>query len=258
MSTPLVQVSSLSKTFGDHMVLNDVSLKLEKQEFVSILGPSGCGKTVLLRILSGLINKTGGEIVYDFPSNDHILISMAFQKSPLFPWLSLIDNVTICMNKNGMSKKNKKDIAIEFFKKANLEKFAKYYPDEISGGMRQKVNIIRCFCSGGELILMDEPFVFLDFIQRTELQQFTLKIWQEQKKTLLFVTHNLNEAIILSDRILLMSASQGKVVKEFNVTIPRPRDVKNARFEPSFISLFQEVTFHLSAEINQAKKLYNE
>jgi ABC-type nitrate/sulfonate/bicarbonate transport system, ATPase component len=211
MATPLVQVRNLSKSFCDHKVLNNVSLTLEKHEFVSLLGPSGCGKTVLLKILSGLMNKTGGEITYNFPSNDHILVSMAFQKSPFFPWLNLIDNVTICMNQKRMSKRDKKDIAIEFFKKASLEKFIMYYPDEISGGMRQKVNIIRCFCSGGELILMDEPFVFLDFIQRTELQQFTLKIWQKQKKTLFFVTHNLNEAIILSDRILLMSADKVKL-----------------------------------------------
>lgn len=257
MKNNTLQVKNLKKEFGGITVLKDLSFNLKKGEFVSLLGPSGCGKTVLLKILSGLLERSDGEIDYDFIKDENINISMAFQKSPLFPWLNLTKNIKICMNNKGLTKKEKDEIVLKYLKKAHLERFRKYYPDEISGGMMQKVNIIRCFASGGSLILMDEPFVFLDFIQRTELQKFTLDIWQYEKKTIFFVTHNLHEAIILSDRIFLMGANTGNIIKEFEVAIPRPRDVDEVRKDTEYIHLCNEINGLLLEEVEKSHQLLN-
>lgn len=252
MQNNIIRVKNLKKQFVDTLVLNNISLELKNGEFVSLLGPSGCGKTVLLKILSGLLKKSAGEIKYNFIKNDNINISMAFQKSPLFPWLNLIENIKICMNNKNLNKEEKHKIALEYLRKAHLERFKEYYPDEISGGMTQKINVARCFCSGANFILMDEPFVSLDFIQRTELQQFTLDIWRDEKKTILFVTHNLHEAIILSDRILLMSANPGTITKEFQINIPRPRDVNEIRKSSRYIELLSEINKLLSIEVKKS------
>ncbi len=245
----IICAQNLKKVFGDKVVLNNLSLSIKRGEFVSIIGPSGCGKTILLKILSGLTEKSDGIIEYNFSTNNIVNMSMVFQRSPLFPWLSLIKIITICMNNGNLSKKEKYDIALSYLKKARLDKFEDYFPHQISGGMRQKVNIIRSYCSGGEVIFMDEPFVSLDFIQRTELQEFTMKIWREERKTILFVTHNIHEALILSDRILLMGATSGVIEHEFGVDIPRPRDLETIRQEKFYINLLNKINIFLKKEI---------
>ena len=185
MTDTIVSVNQLKKDFADQ-VLNNVTFHLKRDEFVSLLGPSGCGKTVLLKNLSGLIKKTAGDIHFNFREHTQVPVSMAFQKSPLFPWLTVLKNITICMNYSSLSAAQKEAEALDYLKTAHLENFRDYYPHEISGGMGQKVNVIRSFCSGSELVLMDEPFGALDFIQRTELQKFTLDIWTKKKKNDLF------------------------------------------------------------------------
>lgn len=257
MQDNIIRVKNLKKEFGDNIVIDNLSLELKRGEFVSLLGPSGCGKTILLRIISGLLKKSAGKIEYNFVENDNITISMTFQKSPLFAWLNLIENITICMNNRKMTDEKKNEIAFAYLRKANLESFKTYFPNEISVGMAQKINVLRCFCSGANVIFMDEPFVSLDFIQRTELQRFTLDIWQEEKKTILFVTHNLHEAIILSDRILLMSSSPGKIIEDFEVGIPRPRDVIEVRRNNKYIELSSRVNELLSAEVKKSQKVLN-
>ena len=245
----IICAQNIKKAFGDKVVLNNLSLSIKKGEFVSIIGPSGCGKTILLKILSGLTEKSDGIIEYNFSTNNIINMSMVFQRAPLFPWLSLLKNITICMNNGNLSKKEKHEIALSYLKRARLDRFQDYFPHQISGGMRQKVNIIRSYCSGGEVIFMDEPFVSLDFIQRTELQDFTMKIWREERKTILFVTHNIHEALILSDRILLMGASSGVIEHEFGVDIPRPRDVETIRQEKLYINSLNKINIFLKKEI---------
>lgn len=249
-----VRVKNLKKQFGDMVIINDLSLELKKEEFVSLIGPSGCGKTILLRMLSGLLARSSGSIEYDFIKKENINISMAFQRSPLFPWLSLIENIKICMNNKGFSKNKKEEIALEYLRKARLERYKEYYPDEVSSGMMQKVNVVRCFASGGSLVLMDEPFVFLDFIQRTELQRFTLDIWSKEKKTVLFVTHNIHEALILSDRILLMGIDRGNIIGEFKIDISRPRDVEEVRSSREYIELYVEINKTLSEEVKKSQE----
>ena len=251
MNDPILKIKNLKKTFAASVVFENLSLEIKRGEFVSVLGPSGCGKTVLLRMLAGLLKKTSGEISYHFPAPGDINISMAFQKAPLFPWLKVIDNITICMNNASLSAREKESIALEHLQRANLKKFKDYYPSEISGGMTQRVNVIRCFCSGSDLILMDEPFVSLDFIQRTQLQQFTLDIWNKEKKTILFVTHNVHEAIILSDRILVMSGDKGRFIGDFQIRIERPRNVDEVREKPEYLKAFKEINKLLSEEVKK-------
>ncbi|MBU1998774.1 MAG: ABC transporter ATP-binding protein [Candidatus Omnitrophota bacterium] len=224
MSDLILEVKGLDKSFGRHRVFQGLSFGVKKGEFVALLGPSGCGKTTLLKILAGLIPKTRGQIDYYFLETDTPYIPLAFQKSPLFPWLNLRENITICMNRRVMDQPKKEALALSYLDKAGLSKFSNFYPRQISGGMAQKVNIIRCFSNNAELILMDEPFVFLDVLQRQELQQFTLDIWQESKRTIFFVTHDINEAILLSDRIIIMGGKPGEIVREFSLPFPRPRN----------------------------------
>jgi len=251
MQFHILNVKNVKKSFNGHDIIDDVNFELKKGEFVSLVGPSGCGKTVLLKILAGLMSHSGGEIRYDFTNENDINISMAFQRSPLFPWMDIFENITVCMNNRGFSQSEREKIAEDYLRKAQLERFKNYYPNQISGGMTQKVNVLRCFCSGSELILMDEPFVFLDFIQRTNLQKFTLDVWREERKTIFFVTHNLHEAITLSDRILLMSANPGKIINEFNVDFERPRNIEDIRESPKYIELFRDVNRHLIHEVEK-------
>ncbi len=251
MSDLILKIKDLKKTFAENVVFAGLSLDVHKGEFVSVLGPSGCGKTVLLRMLAGLLQKTSGEIKYHFTDPGHINIGMAFQRSPLFPWLDVLENITICMNNRPLSAQAKESTALEYLQKANLGKFTNHYPAEISGGMAQRVNVLRSFCSGSELILMDEPFVSLDFIQRTQLQQFTLDIWNKEQKTILFVTHNVHEAIILSDRILVMAAEGGRIVGDFRVGIGRPRNVDEVREKPEYLHAFKEINKLLTEEVRK-------
>jgi NitT/TauT family transport system ATP-binding protein len=253
MEDTIIYAKNLSKVFGDKIVLNNLSLSLERGEFVSLIGTSGCGKTILLKVLSGLTEKTSGAIDYNFTTKNNVNISMVFQRAPLFPWLSLIENITICMNNSNLSRKEKHDIAHAYLERARLDKFQDYFPNQISGGMRQKVNIIRSYCSGAEVIFMDEPFVSLDFIQRTELQEFALKIWDEERKTILFVTHNVHEALILSDRIFLMGATSGVIGHEFEIDLPRPRDVEAIRQEKSYMRLLNKINSFLKKEIEHLR-----
>jgi len=255
MNNCLIQVKNLSKNFGEKTVLKKITFDLKKGEFVSLLGPSGCGKTVLLKIISRLLESSEGTINNSSVTSPNINISMAFQKSPLFQWLNLMENITICMNTGNMSEIEKKETVLKYFERTNLSSFADYFPNQISGGMTQKVNVLRCFCSKSDLILMDEPFVFLDFIQRASLQKFTLDIWKKEKRTILFVTHNIHEAITLSDRILLMSTAPGEMVKEFVINISRPREIEEIRVSKEYIDLYLEINKYLSIEISKFENL---
>lgn len=226
----MVKVEDLSQRFGALPVLDRLSFSVSEGEFVSIVGPSGCGKTVLLRIMAGLESPTSGRIRLGSPQ-----VAYAFQKSPLFPWLSLAENVRIC------TPAGRERLIESYFELAGLAAFRNELPARISVGMRQKVNVIRAFCSGHPIILMDEPFVSLDFPGRRELQQLTLELWRREGKTILFVTHDIDEALLLSQRLLVFSARPGRIVKELPVWLAYPRDPQSARGKPEYQAAFQEV-----------------
>lgn len=206
-------------------VLDQIELTIEKGEFVSLLGPSGCGKSTLLSLIAGLQQPTNGiiqlgETPVKKPSPDK---GVVFQEAALFPWLNVWENVAYPLRKK-MNKKERKEQAKFFLQKVQLGKFLDHYPHELSGGMQQRVAIARVLAMNPELLLMDEPFGALDEQTRNVLQQELERIWLGTNKTVVFVTHSIREAIKLSDRIIIMGARPGRIISDFNVDLPRPRN----------------------------------
>ena len=206
-------------------VLDQIELTIEKGEFVSLLGPSGCGKSTLLSLIAGLQQPTKGtiqlgETPVKKPSPDK---GVVFQEAALFPWLNVWENVAYPLRKK-MNKKERKEQAKFFLQKVQLGKFLVHYPHELSGGMQQRVAIARVLAMNPELLLMDEPFGALDEQTRNVLQQELERIWLGTNKTVVFVTHSIREAIKLSDRIIIMGARPGRIISDFNVDLPRPRN----------------------------------
>lgn len=233
------EVENVSKTFvsGDSdeevIALKDINLTIETGEFVSFVGPSGCGKTTTLRIIEGFEKPTEGSVKDDGelvtgPSNQRGFI---FQNYSLFPWLNVIDNVIFGLGINGKPEKESKKRAMEYLKTVGLEDFAERYPSELSGGMKQRVAIIRSLINDSESLLMDETFSALDIQTKHKLQNQILKICKEQKKTIIFVTHDIDEAVYLSDRIVVFSRRPGMVKKIFEIKMEHPRDRQCQEFE---------------------------
>lgn len=245
-----IQLRNVSFKWGDDLdetVLEDISFNIEREEFVSFVGPSGCGKSTLLNLVSGLLKPTSGDILID---NDKVLepnkeLGFVFQDYSLFPWLNVFNNVAFGLKINKIPKK---EIALEvedILRKVGLWKSKKKYPHELSGGMQQRTAIARVLANHSDYVLMDEPFGALDYQTRLDMQLFLLSIWKDFKKTILFVTHNVEESIMLSDRVFLFSLGQTKKVKEININIDRPRDYHSMEFS----KYRKEIIDHL--QINQ-------
>ena len=205
-----------------------LNFEVKENEFVCILGPSGCGKTTILNAIAGFIKPTKGEILLNGrniaePTKD---MGVVFQHNVLFPWKTVEENIKIGPRINGSSKYKIKKITDYFLKLIGLRKYANYYPNELSGGMQQRVGFARALANNPEIILMDEPFSHLDAQTRAKLHQQLLRILNKHKKTIVFVTHDTDEALILSDRILIMSKRPGKMKKEIKNNLPKPRTYK--------------------------------
>ncbi|MEK6628665.1 MAG: ABC transporter ATP-binding protein [Bdellovibrionota bacterium] len=233
---PLLEVEDLTVLFGEHRVLDGVSFRIQKGEVVSVVGKSGSGKTVLLRTLAGLLKPQMGRINFNFKNNNKSSIGFAFQKSPLFPWLSVHENLSICID--GEDEKNRIN---ELLKNMGLENFKNHFAREISGGMAQKINLLRALSNNRELILMDEPFGSLDGFQREELQQFTHKACRSADRSLILVTHDIDEAILLSDRIFILSTKTSKLSHQINVNIVKPKILSEMRSDRQYNGIYQQV-----------------
>jgi NitT/TauT family transport system ATP-binding protein len=220
----------LSKIFGEGSnatrAIADISFETTEGEFLCILGPSGCGKTTLLKIIAGLIEPTSGEVIYNGKSSDGPLNSMVFQEHGVFPWMNVIDNVAFGLEMRGVPRKERYDRSIDFLKRVGLAQYAMRNPHELSVGMRQRIAIARAFVNNPEILLMDEPFGSLDAQTRLILQDELLKIWSDHKKTVIFVTHDIDEAILLGDRVLVMTSVPGTIREVITVGIDRPRDLQ--------------------------------
>lgn len=209
--------------------LNGIDLEFKKGEFVCILGPSGCGKSTLLNIIAGLEKASTGKVFL----NDREVKgagpdrAVMFQESALFPWLRVIDNVEFGMKMAGVSKEARRDRALSYLKMVHLTRFQHSYVHELSGGMKQRVALARALTLDSEVLLMDEPFAALDSQTKSILQLELQQIWWETKKTVVFVTHNVEEAVLLADRVIVMSANPGKVKKDFKIQLARPRQIEN-------------------------------
>jgi NitT/TauT family transport system ATP-binding protein len=217
------------------LAIDSFSISIEEGEFVSIVGPSGCGKSTFLKIVDGLVEPTGGTLLVDGhtiskPGQDR---AMVFQDASLFPWYTVLDNVAYGLECQGVRRKEARARAEPFIELVGLAGFGHHYPYELSGGMQQRVNLARALAVDPELLLMDEPFAALDAQTREVMQSELLSIWQRAHRTVLFITHQIDEAIYLSDRVLVMSARPGRLLADVPVDIPRPRELqvkRSARF----------------------------
>ncbi|MCK0471143.1 ABC transporter ATP-binding protein [Halalkalibacter sp. APA_J-10(15)] len=252
-----VKIENVGKTFENkeektsYTVFNDIHLDVQSGEFVSLLGPSGCGKSTLLNIVAGLDHASNG-VVYvgdtavKGPGADR---GVVFQEAALMPWMTVLDNVMFSIKKR-YGKKKAKDRAIEYLKLVHLSKFINSYPHELSGGMKQRVSIARALAMDPEVLLMDEPFGALDEQTRSMLHKEVQYIWQQTKKTILFVTHNIRESILLSDRIVLMGTRPGGIIETYDVPLPRPRKTS----DEAFTSLEERISQRLAGEIDKVMK----
>lgn len=207
------------------VVLDDVSFTIEKGTFVSFVGPSGCGKTTLLRILDGLIEPSAGKVVIDGEtvSGPSETRAMVFQEFNLLPWRTVLRNIEFGLELQGADKRARRQAASDILKRVGLEGFERYYPHQLSGGMKQRVGLARALCVSPTYLFMDEPFGALDPQIRELMQLELLKLLNTQRKTVIFVTHSVDEAIFLSDRILVFSARPGRILASIDIDLPRPR-----------------------------------
>ncbi len=228
---------------GEEIVaLQSLSLTVKENEFVTLLGPSGCGKSTFLRLAAGLERVSAGQIEVDDrpiagPGADR---GMVFQSYTLFPWLTVSENVRFALKKSGLPRSEQEALVREYLQLVGLEKFAAAYPNQLSGGMRQRVAIARALVYQPQILLMDEPFGALDAQTRLLMQELLLQVWQTHRATVLFVTHDVEEAILLSDRIYIMTARPGRLKAEMRVDLPRPRSLIEAEASPRFVELRQQ------------------
>lgn len=252
-----ISVTHLNKIFhtnsGQIMALQDISLSIGEGEFFCIVGPSGCGKTTLLRILAGLDDSSGGTINIKSTDVNRPINSMVFQEQSIFPWMTVIDNVSYGLRMRGIPKKKRYEIAQHYIEMIGLSKFTYAYPSQLSGGMKQRVSVARAFANDPEILLMDEPFGALDEQNRILLQQELLRIWEETRKTTVFITHSIDEALCLGDRIMVMSANPGVIKTIIDNTLPRPRNISEIRTSLEYNQLFESIWHILRDEVINSK-----
>ena len=257
MNTSKVSVSDLSVQFTDRsgtgrlLALDRVSLNVNEGEFVCIVGPSGCGKTTLLRTLAGLQHPLTGSAIIHHADTTRAASAMVFQGASVFPWMTALENIGYGLRTRRVPYAERNRIAREWAAKIGLERFAEAYPHQLSGGMQQRVGLARAFAYDPDVLLMDEPFGALDAQTRLLLQETLLRLWQESGTTILFVTHSIDEALTLADRIVVMSARPGRILADLRVDFERPRDVLTLRSDARFGTLFAEVWGLLRAEVDR-------
>ena len=257
---PKLALSHLSMVYAQRgrrfAALQDVSLDIETGEFISIVGASGCGKTTLLRIVDGLVSPTLGEVTVDGqrvtrPGPDR---GFVFQQDALFPWRTVVDNIIFGLEVQGRAKREALKRADELVRLVGLAGFEQHFPHELSGGMRQRANLARALTIDPDILLMDEPFAALDAQTREIMQAELLRVWRSNRKTVMFDTHQIDEAVYLADRVVVMTSRPGQVKAVLEVDIPRPRDLSVKR-TPVFLELIDEIWKMIEEEVKAALQM---
>ena len=227
-----IQVQNLTKKYGDLLVLDDISFNIKKGEFVCVVGPTGCGKTTFLNLLSCLIEPTQGQILIDgVPANPKKHdIAFVFQEPSSYPWLNVKDNIEIGMKLKKWPKEKRAQRADEILKLMGLEQFAESYPSQLSVSTEQRMVIGRAFAMNPDLLLMDEPYGQMDIKMRFYLEDEVIRLWKETGTTVIFITHNIEEAVYLAQKVLILTNKPAKIKEELNVDIPHPRNVSDEEF----------------------------
>ena len=250
-----LEIRNLSQSFprddGSVLtVLDDLTFEVKDKEFVCILGSSGCGKTTLLRLIAGLDEARSGQIILDGEEihGTNPKVGFVFQEYSLFPWRTVIDNIAFGLEMKGMGKEERYRIADHYLQLVNLTQFRNSYPSELSGGMRQRVAVTRALALDPVLLLMDEPFGALDAQTRNALQQELLQIWEKTKKTIVFITHSVDEAVFMADRIIVLTPRPGRLCQIFPVELPRPRDRTSVEFAQVRRDVLDQINRHCSIQ----------
>ena len=254
----MLAVRGVSKRFasrgGETIALQSTDLDVAENELITILGPSGCGKSTLLRIVAGLDRQTSGDVLLDGkaihgPGADR---GMVFQSYTLFPWLTVRENVCFGLAERGLARAQQLEIADAFIAKVGLRGFEHHYPKQLSGGMQQRTAIARALANGPRMLLMDEPFGALDHQTRELMQELLLGIWEAERKTVLFVTHDIDEAVFMGSRVVVMSARPGRIKLARVVELPHPRHY-SVKTTPPFAQLKAELTEQVRVEVRAAQ-----
>jgi NitT/TauT family transport system ATP-binding protein len=252
-----IRLSHLTKRFrtkaGVFTAVDDVSVEISSGSFFMIVGPSGCGKTTLLRIVAGLEQPSAGAVEVVRADREKPINAMIFQGESIFPLMNVWDNAAYGLAMRGVAKREIAEVVGHYLERTGLTRFADSYPHQLSGGMKQRVAIARAFANDPEILLMDEPFSALDEQNKTLLQQELLRIWEETKKTVLFITHSVDEAVTLGDRIMIMTAQPGRAKAMIDVPFPRPRNVFDLRAEPAYGELIYRIWGDLRDEVQRAR-----
>ena len=248
-----LDVKALNKQFGDLQVLQDIDVAVERGEFIAVVGPSGCGKTTFLRIVAGLEPASSGTIRLDDkalsgPGGNR---GFVFQNDSLLPWRTVLGNALIGPEVAGQMGPKERQRTLDLLKLVGLGGFEGYYPRQLSGGMRQRVNLARALAIDPEILLMDEPFASLDAQTREIMQTELLRIWEQGRKTVLFVTHQIDEAVFLSDRVLVFARRPGRVQETVKIKLPRPRDLAIKR-SPEFVEYVDRIWRLIEHDVRQA------
>jgi NitT/TauT family transport system ATP-binding protein len=243
----MVEIHGVTKSFqktvkektSEIKALADVNFSVRKNEFISIIGPSGCGKTTLLKMIDGLIPYDSGEIVINgtkvsAPGPDRAVV---FQTFALLPWRTVLANVEFSLELRRIPKAERTQTARNYLKRVGLEEFENHYPHELSGGMQQRAGLARALAVNPMILLMDEPFGSVDAQTRQLLQEELLELWQRERKTVIFITHSMDEAVYLSDRVVVMTPRPGRVAEILDVPLARPRSADDVRRDPKFVEL---------------------
>ena len=260
-----IEIDKLRKGFlasgneGDREVVavDDASFRINDGEFVALLGPSGCGKSTILNMVATLIAPSGGAIRVDGApvtfGKPERHVGYVFQKDTLFPWRTVEDNIGYALELAGVPSGERRGRVAEAIHQAGLDGFARFYPASLSGGMRQRVSLMRTLIANPEILLMDEPFGALDTHTKLDMHSVLLDLWERQRQTVLFVTHDLGEALTLADRIILLSARPGRVKQDFRVDFARPRDAVALRETRQYAELFSRIWHSLGEEFTKSR-----
>jgi NitT/TauT family transport system ATP-binding protein len=257
LSPPAAQISlnGVRKYFGNSgfVALDDITIEIPQGQFFVIVGPSGCGKTTLLRILAGLETRSEGRVEVRQANPARPTNSMIFQGDSLFPWMTVFDNAAYGLRMRKVGEKEVADTVRLWLERIGLWRFRDRYPNQLSGGMKQRVSIVRAFANDPEILLMDEPFSALDEQNKLLLHEELLRIWDATKKTVVFITHSVDEAVTLGDRIMVMTANPGRAKVVIDVPFERPRNVLELRQKPAYGELVFNIWEQLRDEVQRAR-----
>lgn len=257
MRSHAIVIKGVSHTYRDHAAVADVSFTLAEGEFATLVGSSGCGKTTLLNMVAGLVQPSSGtvSVLGQAPVRGNYEISYMMARDALFPWRTSLENVALGAELRGVPPGERRDRAMQLLGTVGLGRYAHEYPKALSQGMRQRVALARTFCIEAPILLMDEPFAALDAQTKLALEDLLLRLWETENKTVLFVTHDLNEAIAVSDRVIVMSAGPGQVIADISIDLPRPRSVRALQSDERYHRVYSEIWATMESSIQSGPQL---